>query len=227
VKVKSLAKIVKGHDDGVHLSFFRPTLSLPYAAKNIEHAREVAETFCRDTALREGKPWVAYWSGQGDSVNCPEGYIKLPIDLWCCKISSQICQLQANISLDDKESFLKGCHAPNNKKDAILKTVLSGRYEGFHHVPGRYLCVACEAKGGKKGTFFYHYPWEFAELDLALGETYENTHRNLITRGWPTTFVSCPVCASCCYELATTIQPGLEKTLVLFEFDIDFRAKNA
>lgn len=227
MKVKSLAKIVRGRDGGVHLSFFRPTLSLPYAARDAEHAKEVAQQFCRDTAFREGKPWIAYWSSQGNNVNCPEGWIKLPIDLWCCKISKQPCLLQANISLDDEESFLNGCHAPDDKKKAILKTVQSGRYEGFHHVPGRYLCVACEAKGGKKETFFYHYPWEFAELDLALGESYEATRRNLVKGGWPTAFVSCPICAPCCYELATTMQPDLERVLILLEFDIDFRAKDA
>jgi hypothetical protein len=227
VKVKSLAKIVNGPDGGVHLSFFRPTLSLIYAARNEEHAREVAEKFCRDTALREGRPWVAYWSGEGDNINCPEGAIKLPIDLWCCKLSGEVCQLQANISLSDEASFLKGCEASDRKKEEILRTVRSGRYDGFHHVPGRYLCVSCEAKGGKKESFFYHYPWELAELDLALGESFEATHEDLIRRGWPTTLVACPLCASCCYELATTLKPELRASLVLIELDVDLRARDA
>lgn len=80
MKVRSLIKIIESVDGGVHLTFFRPSLSLPYAARDKEHAIEVARRFCLETIDREGRPWVEFWKGGGVGVtltaqkvlsNCP------------------------------------------------------------------------------------------------------------------------------------------------------------
>ncbi len=226
MKVKSLVKIIKVSNGGIHITFFRPTFSLPYAAKNMEHATEVAHKLCSDNIDYEGRPWINSWSKEKDNkkINCPEGYIKLPIDLWCCKLSKEMCSLQANIPLDNKDQFLDGCHANEQRKEDIFNTVSNGKYDGFHHVPGRYLCVACENKKKKTNSFSYHYPWEFAELDIALGKSYEETRVILTKKSLPSTYVSCPLCASCCNEIATKIDPSLTAQLKVLEFDVNFRA---
>ena len=177
MKVRSLVKVIKGLDGGIHLTFFRPTFSLPYAAPNMDYAIEVARKICSDTIDFEGRPWIDYWKGSNGNINCPEGAVKLPIDMWHCKLTGEVCYLQANIKIDDKQGFLNGCHAESDRKEKIFSTIENEKYDGFHHVPGRRLCVACEHKGGKKESFYYHYHWEFAELDTAIGHSYEETKR--------------------------------------------------
>ncbi|MEH6577699.1 MAG: hypothetical protein V7731_11550 [Amphritea sp.] len=117
MKLKSLVKVIEGIDGGIHLSFFRPSFSLPYAAKNVDHAIEVARKICTDTIDVEGRPWIDYWKGSEGNINCPEGAIKLPIDMWCCKLTGEICSLQANIRINDKQTFLNGCHAQDSRKE--------------------------------------------------------------------------------------------------------------
>lgn len=224
MKVRSLIKIIEGIDGGIHLTFFRPSLSLLYAARDKDHAIEVARRFCLETIEIQGCPWVEFWKGREENVNCPEGFVKLPLDMWCCKITGEACSLQASINPEDESGFRRGCHADSDKQDKILKTIRTGKYDGFHHVPGRSLCVACEEKKGKKESFYYHYPWEFAELDVAIGETYEEAIRLLSRSGVSQSYVMCPLCASCCYEEAIRLNPDLDGQLKVLEFDAYFRS---
>ncbi|WP_305947136.1 hypothetical protein [Vreelandella aquamarina] len=157
-------------------------------------------------------------------VNCPEGFVKLPIDIWCCKLTGEACSIQASVNPEDEPGFRHGCHADSDKQDKILKTIRTGKYDGFHHVPGRSLCIACEEKGGKKESFYYHFPWEFAELDVAIGQTYEETIGLLAKNGISLSYVMCPLCASCCYEEAVRFDPGLHGQLKVLEFDAYFRS---
>ncbi|QSB01428.1 hypothetical protein JWZ98_00180 [Methylomonas sp. EFPC1] len=225
MKVQALVKITSSSDGGTHLTFFRPGLSLPYAALERKHALGVAQKFCSDVAHAQGKDWVAFWSRPDGQVNCPEGAIDLPSDVWVCKLSGNMCHLQAAISTERKAEFFTKCHAPHSKKEAIFKIVESGRYRGFHHVPGRYLCVACEAKGGKKESFFYHYPWEFAELDVALHWSYEEALPRLSAANIPVNRVMCPLCASCCRDLAVQLNPNLAHDLVVVYVEVDLRPR--
>ncbi|WP_033535550.1 hypothetical protein [Bordetella trematum] len=225
MKTQALVKIISAKDGGTHLTFFRPCFSLLYAARDRHHAVEIAEQFCRDYANDQGRDWVAFWANPDGSVNCPEGAIQLPSDVWVCKLSGNLCELQAAVSTDDESSFFETCHAPPAKKAEIFKTVQSEKYLGFHHIPGRNLCVACEAKGGKKESFFYHYPWEFAELDVALHSTYEATLQHLESNGIPPNRVMCPLCASCCRELAFQLDSSLAEDLVVLRLDVDLRPR--
>lgn len=223
MKVQSLVKITTSGDGGTHLTFFRPPLSLPYAARNRTHALEIARKFCSDVALFEGRELVARWSSSGGQTNCPEGAVRLPADVWVCKLSGRMCPLQASISLDREPEFFMTCHAPTKKKEQIFGLLQSGRYLGFHHVPGRYLCVACEAKGGKKRSYFYHYPFELAELDVALHLSYEDALAIVSTAQIPRSRVMSPLCASCCRETAIKLKPALTEDLVVMELDVDLR----
>lgn len=110
MKVRSLVKITTSHDGGTHLTFFRPALSLPYAARDRRHALEVARKFCSDVAAREGQDLAAGWSGPGGVTNCPEGAVALPADVWVCKLSGKMCTLQASIAPDHERNFFDKCH---------------------------------------------------------------------------------------------------------------------
>ncbi|EJG1014306.1 hypothetical protein OMR72_004614 [Vibrio parahaemolyticus] len=226
MKSKSLIKVIQHHDGGFHLTFFRPTFSLFYAGMNYEHTISVARRFLEDQIRYEAIPYIDSWSSQGKKVNCPEGCISLPADIWSCKLTDSMCSLQSSIDLDDKDEFIELCHAPKLKKEQIWNTVEQGKYKGFHHVPGRSLCICCEFKGKKKESFKYHYPWEFAELDVAILSSYEDTYRELQEREIPVNYVLSPICSECCYELAVKLRPDLKNSLQVIEINFDPRKKS-
>lgn len=222
MKTRSLVKLVTADSGAIHLTFFRPAFSLPWAAPSLDYAINVAKEICLKTIEIEGKPWVQHWSSPDGQPNCPEGAIELPSDIWMCKLSGKICIIQATVSVDRKK-FFEGCHAPRKKKEQIHDLVSNGKYLGFHHVPGRYLCVGCESKGGKKESYFYHYPWEFAELDVALLMSHEELYALLMERNYSHIYVTCPICASCCKEMAERIDPLAARGLHVLEFEVNMR----
>ncbi|EIV8497295.1 hypothetical protein ABMY21_20980 [Vibrio vulnificus] len=226
MKSKSLVKIIEHHDGGFHLTLFRPTFSLFYAGMSHEHTLAVATRFLNDQIQYQAIPHIESWSSQGDRINCPEGCVSLPADIWKCKLTDSICILQSSINLNDKDDFLELCHAQDARKEQIWNTVEKGKYKGFHHVPGRQLCICCEFKDKKKESFRYHYPWEFAELDVAICSTYEDTYRELEQQNIPVNYVLSPVCAECCYELAVKLRPELKSSLQVIETNFDPRKKS-
>lgn len=225
MKTKALVRILNPRDGVFHLTFFRPGFSLPYAAQSQEHALNVARNVCLKTIDQEGKPWVEYWCSPGGEPNCPEGAIELPSDTWMCKLSKKMCPIQAAVK-SEKEEFLKGCTAPDKKKEQIFDIVSNGRYLGFHHITGRHLCVSCEKKGGKKESFYYHYPWEFAELDSAMQISYDELREVLVRRKKPINYVL-PLCASCCKEMASILAPSASHELHILEFEVNIRPGSA
>jgi hypothetical protein len=224
VKVKSLVKIISHVDGGFHLTFFRPIFSLFYAAMNKDHALAVANRFVLEQLQFSGKDWIQSSSKNENRINCPEGCIKLPEDIWCCKLSDTICDLQANIEFDNTDNFLKKCSANEQKKLQILKAVESGKYDGFHHVPDRLLCVSCADKKSKKESFKYHYPWEFAEIDVSICSSYEETLAEFQNSGIPERYVNSPICSQCCYELAVKIRPELKDSFHVIESNFNPRS---
>jgi hypothetical protein len=224
VKVRSLAKIQRDQSGATRVTLFRPCYSLIRVFDQTQEALDSARLECAKHIESEGRQWVEFWKKPDERVNCPEGFIKLPGDIWCCKLTGQICMLQSSIDPNDMENFTAGCHlADAHKKAQVFNAVSTGKYDGFHHVPGRYLCVACEEAGEKKESFWYHYPWEFAELDVALGLSYEQCLALLTILSLPRVYVSCPLCAECCKRIATDLRPDFESSLQLFEFDVGFR----
>src|SRR5436309_9201780 len=57
--------------------------------------------------------WLEQWQhgGDPDAPNCPEGAVKLPIDLWVCKLFDTPCPLQAQVLLQEPERFHALCLA--------------------------------------------------------------------------------------------------------------------
>ena len=202
------------------LFFFRPTHQLlPAHLPNLDDLEFVATTLLTEVLDPFVQRTIDFWStgGTDDEIQCPEGYIELPADIWMCKLNKQICFLQCAVQLNNQSNFFQKCHAPIERKVNIFKTIENGKYKGFHHMPGRYLCAACEDKAVKKRYSFYHYQWEFAELDFAIGKSYEATEKLLTKIGLPTFYVSVPICSNCCFEFAEKYLPEQTSNLKLIK----------
>jgi hypothetical protein len=167
--------------------------------------------------------WVTLSSdgGSSDSPNCPEGAIRLPIDLWVCKLFDETCPIQAQVFLSNPQTFFQGCLATPEKKRQIFDTVIARKYRGFHHLAGRIPCPLCDTEG--KGNLSYCYPWELADL--------ENYSSVVVMRDWPglrpllplkyrnLSTLTTPLCASHARLLALTLDPALSDKLVVLEFE--------
>jgi hypothetical protein len=172
----------------------------------------------------DGAEWLkqSYHGGDPESPNCPEGAIKLPIDLWTCKLVDQLCPIQAQVFLGDPEQFFRGCLAPQAKKQDIFEAVKSGKYQGFHHVRSRFLCVLCDSEG--KGNFSYHYPWELSALDqyssYVVERDWPETRTKLRRERRSLSTVINALCADHSKVVAQEIDAVLSSQLEIFEFEI-------
>jgi len=130
-------------------------------------------------------------------INCPEGMIKLPIDLWYCKIVDEACPLQSSIDTEDWPKFHSHCLAPKKRQDEIQLAITSGKYSGFHHMPGRYLCPTC--RSSRKGHWerAYHYPWDLRPLLAFVPFDEETLRLEIIRRGIPSSSQFSHLCRNC------------------------------
>lgn len=172
----------------------------------------------------QARAWIDQHKEAGpDILNCPEGAIKLPIDLWVCKLTNDVCPIQAQVFLKDQNSFLQGCLAPQDRKEQIFDSAVRGTYDGFHHVTGRFLCVSCEREG-KKMSFQYHYPWELTHLDAYQSFDFERDwleiRARLKDKHFGLTLVSTALCPTHCCELAQQIHPALAAQMMVIDFEL-------
>jgi len=170
-----------------------------------------------------GMAWISKWKRQGSIITCPEAYIDLPIDLWKCKLNKMSCGLQAQVDVYAKIKFLKHCHAPRDRKLEIFNTIASGRYNGFHHIPGRYLCVQCAHNKEKYKYDFYHYPWELINVTDVIAQEYDSTlkiRKQLIKNDINPSVAHSATCANCTKQIINKISPKLSEKF--FVLDIDF-----
>jgi len=188
-------------------------------------AREVATEFVQGDA----QAWLHQWQRDMNVVTCPEGTIKLPIDLWYCKITRNPCPIQAQVPIDDLGIFLDGCDASPTRAESIFRTVQSGLYSGAHHVPGRYLCVGCRRRRGGP-LIRYRYPWELQlASDLVLGTDLDHAtmRRALILSDLPVAFMYTAVCPNCALNAVAAVAPGTrsELEIVNLEMETDSRVR--
>ncbi len=137
-----------------------PTLSLKAFAPTRQESLKAMKAKLENYVNTQGAYYINSTGRSPDGVCCPEGLLELPFDVWKCKLDKQMCELQAWISVSDKELFVTNCHAPVQRKENIYRIVTEDVYKGAHHKPGRYLCPTC---GGKPDTR-YHYSWELTPL---------------------------------------------------------------
>lgn len=170
----------------------------------------------------QAREWLDRWRGDDDAPNCPEGAVKLPIDLWVCKLVKETCPIQAQVFIQEPERFFSGCLAPEARKQEIFATVARGKYDGFHHVPGRYLCVVCERER-KKPSFCYHYPWELTHIEayypFVIERDWPQVRRRLGSRISLST-VSTALCAPHCILLAGQLDAEVAAQLSVLEVEV-------
>lgn len=163
----------------------------------------------------EGKKYLSSWKGTPEIINCPEGFIELPIDLWKCKLNKKICPLQAKIFIKDKVEFMVGCLAPGGRKKAIFETIKDSRYEGFHHMPGRYKCPLCVGREYSK----YHYPWELTPLSEFFDVHSTEFRIAYIKKGIDLAGYAHSLCPDCFRTVVSKIDLNLENEFDTQELD--------
>jgi hypothetical protein len=168
-------------------------------------------------------PWLEknQHAGSADIPNCPEGKVKLPIDLWVCKVVRQTCPIQAQVFLGDPEQFFAGCIAPEKRKKEIFDTVASGKYKGFHHIRGKFLCVCCEDQRGSETHFTYHYPWELASIEHFAPFEAKRDMANVVRAGISQAAVTHPICARHALEVTQVLYPDIAPSLRILDFVIE------
>lgn len=164
------------------------------------------------------------FAGGPEALNCPEGAIRLPVDLWYCKVAKRACPIQAQVAIHKPQQFLDGCLLQEDRKLSILRIVSDGSYLGFHHVRGRYLCPRCENERKGESGYSYHYPWELAHLEDYSGINAEEEMATILPKllqaRLPRSSVQSALCARHCIELARALSPLLVENLHVLEFEI-------
>ncbi len=198
-------------------------LSEVVVAATEESCMELLKEKINDFLDSYGKDWVNKFKGEGTNstkINCPFGFILLPVDTWHCKMGKkEICPLQASIDISDKENFLSKCRA--DKKEEIFTTLEQKGYNGSHHVPGRYLCPYCEhILKDSQQNFKYHYPWELYPLWECVNFDDRSIVREMFRKKIPLGIKSSKVCASCFLKLMSIF--SLDYANDFFMLKVDF-----
>ncbi len=217
VKVKFLIHTVRQHYSVSWVARCPAVSIISDACRSRKQAVEEVQSRLEHYLQSEGRRFVSIRKATDETVTCPEGYIELPVDIWRCKLNGETCPLQAQVLITRKDTFISGCHAPKDKKEAIFRIIRNGKYNGSHHLPGRYLCPLC--KGGVRTR--YHYPWELTMLQSVLHDsgTEERLRlrKRLIEKGIDLRAQYCALCPMCLREVVSTIVPQLQKQLGVLE----------
>jgi len=222
VKAKILTRVHRQRDEWIAEAFQRDAAYCTVRASCEVKAIEQLKTEVRQALATQGRGWLDHWRGNALTPNCPEGTIKLPIDLWYCKLVHKACPTQAQVLLDEPERFFHYCLATEERKHQIFDTVATGKYNGFHHVPGRYLCVMCEQKRGNS-NFSYHYPWELTCLEAYYPispSDWPTIRSKLRKHGITLSAASSALCATHAVRLAALFDPNLGAELSVLEFEL-------
>ena len=166
-----------------------------------------------------GKDWVnkfKYIGTDSRNINCPDSFVRLPVDSWRCKHDNEICSLL--IDPNDKEAFLSNCRA--DKKDGIFAAIEQKVYDGFHHVPGRYLCSYCDhTMKHSQQNYKYHYPWELYPLWEYVKFDDLSIFKEMCDKNMPLGIRSSKVCAPCFVKLLSLFSLDHAKNFFILEVD--------
>jgi hypothetical protein len=160
--------------------------------------------------------YLSELKGNPNIVNCPEGKILLPADIWKCKLTGEKCPTQAQVFLNQEDEFRVKCSANEMKKDQILNLIRENKYDGFHHVHGRLKCSLCRGKEYLR----YHYPWELNSLYQYI-DIVDNDFRTMFLRsGIDLNAYSNGLCPECFVDIISKLNINAIGT---FErIDLDF-----
>ena len=184
--------------------FLAQTCWIDYCGDNIKvkaSSRDEAISYLPEYVSKfieiHGRKHIESCSFDETHVNCPQAFILLPLDAWYCKNTKQNCPIQGWLDMSNKANFFKSCLVQEKVKNGIWGSIVQGKYRGFHHVPGRYLCALCE---NDNINYNYHYPWELTILSdhCKINEIWHNPERakQLIKNGFPRSSFGY-LCAKC------------------------------
>lgn len=186
-----------------------PTLSLKAFAPTRQESLKAMEAKLGNYLNTQGVYYLNTIGRSPDGVCCPEGLLELPLDIWKCKLDKRMCELQAWISVSDKDQFIASCHAPAERKESIHRIVTEGVYKGVHHKPGRYLCPICKGKPDTR----YRYPWELTPLSHLVDIDDRDFRVALIENGIDTSVVYGSLCPDCFVQVISIVKPDLVSEL--------------
>jgi hypothetical protein len=222
MKTRVLGSIREGMKGWIAEAFKEEAVFCSFSANTESEVTDGLKTEIQRELVTLAEPWLKSWQRSLTVVNCPESKIESPVDIWYCKLKKQACPIQGQVFLDSQETFFAGCLVSQERKQQIFDTVAAGKYGGFHHLPGRYLCVSCEEEG-KKGGFSYHYPWELTHFRAYYPLVETDWHRIRLQLRMSDTNVasaSSALCAEHAKQLATAIDPEAGARLKVFEFTL-------
>lgn len=130
-------------------------------------------------------------------INCPEGRIELPIDIWYCKLIDKPCPIQASIDTDDWAMFEEHCLAAPERQTGIRGAITNGEYGGFHHLPGRYLCPTCKPSRGGRWDRAYHYREDLMPLQPFVSHDDRTLRIAMMKQKIPLEALAGALCRSC------------------------------
>lgn len=195
------------------------------AAPTEEEVQDKRQDSIEDYLASQATYWLHKmgYAGSPDVLNCPEGAIKLPIDIWICKIAQQTCPIQAQVFVNDPERFFAGCVLDEEHKQDIFKAVKE-QSGAFDHMRGRYLCTRCEDENGCESSLNYHYPWELSSLEdfapFVGNRDMPEVVRKLIGARIPRSAVHNALCARHSIEICALLYPEAAANLRVLEFEI-------
>lgn len=150
-----------------------------------------------------GRQYIELKSSNNKMVNCPQGHVEMPVDVWHCKTTKKCCPIQAHVDLTSKDKFFEYCLVSEERKNGIWNAINEGSYKGFHHVVGRYQCGICD---NAKINFNNHYPWELTPLSehCDIESIWSNIERakELISKDFPRAALYTALCCDCFKKVA-------------------------
>jgi hypothetical protein len=171
-----------------------------------------------------GTEYISRHSFDDDFVRCPDAFVKLPIDTFCCKHNNECCFIGGGVYKKNKQEFIDNCMI-EEKKEGIWNAITTEKYEGFHHVPGRYLCPSCEEKNStKRINYSYHYPWEMCLIGQFLDYEDIELRKEVIRKGINKNVYYSSFCGACAKEILQKL--GISKNFELIETEVYRKSKN-
>jgi hypothetical protein len=169
----------------------------------------------KDFLTCKAHSYLKRWKGDFNIINCPEGKILLPVDIWKCKLNDETCPTQAQVFLDNEDEFRKKCTADERKKEQILNLIKENVYDGFHHLPGRLKCVLCRGKESLK----YHYPWEINYLHQYIEIFDTGLRLKFLRSGIALEAYSCGLCPTCFVDVISILNLTIIGTFEVIYLD--------
>lgn len=198
-------------------------IGLPVYGDTSEEALAQLRIELQQTLDVEGVDGIQ-WANHHDDpsvVPCPEATIKLPVDLWYCKVTKRSCPIQGHLDPRSLTESLASCDAPERTKSGVQRAFQAG-YEGLHHMTGKYRCPLCPNKGEHPKNFHYRPSVTLLSdfLDVQDGDR-DDLRARLMVAGLPPSLAYTAICPDCVIACMKTLGPPYEKEAAVLRFTVE------